>query len=241
MNPELQALLTVQRDDAAIREIEARLMALLPRFNTLDAACRRTAEEVARNEQVLEREGARLRLAEGTLGEHRVRLEKCMAVLDVASRLKEATAAAAQVEAARKAVAHGESEVLTMTRRVADLRTALSAHQEELERLTMEREAVRESIRIERDAIESELTAARAQRAMSAEGVGRSLLTMYDRVHTKRRTTVVYALHEDFSCGACDTAIPLQRRPAMSNGTRVEPCEACGVLLYYRRSEAASG
>lgn len=241
MNPELQALLTVQQDDEAIREIEARLAALLPRFSTLDAARRRTAEEVARNEAVLEREGARLRAVESKLAEHRTRLDKSMAVLDTAAKLKEAAAASAQVEAARKAVAEDESELLTVSRRVSDVRAALAAHQEELERITAELAAVRESIGAEKDAIDAELAVARARRTVSAEGVGRTLLSLYERVHTKRRTTVVYALHADFSCGACDTAIPLQRRPAMSSGSRVEPCEACGVLLYYRIPDAPPG
>ena len=169
MNPELQALLTVQQDDEAIREIEARLAALLPRFSTLDAARRRTAEEVARNEAVLEREGARLRAVESKLAEHHTRLDKSMAVLDTAAKLKEAAAASAQVEAARKAVAEDESELLTVSRRVSDVRAALAAHQEELERITAELAAVRESIGAEKDAIDAELAVAHARRAASAE------------------------------------------------------------------------
>jgi predicted nucleic acid-binding Zn-ribbon protein len=52
-------------------------------------------------------------------------------------------------------------------------------------------------------------------------------------VQARRRTIVVFQLHDDFSCGSCDTAIPLQRRLPMSTGTIIEPCEGCGCLLYY--------
>ena len=234
MNPELQALLTVQQDDEVIRSIEARLESLMPRFKTLDASRRQSAAEVARAEANLERESSRLRGCETKLADHRERLEKMTAVLDGAQKLKEATAAAAQVEVARKAVAEGESELLTVTRRVGDLRTALAAHQAELQRLTTSLDEVRAAISDEKAAIDGELQEVRARRARSAEGVGKKLLSLYDRVQSNRRTTVLHALNADYSCGACDTAIPMQRRLAMATGMCIEPCEACGVLLYFR-------
>ncbi|HEY0928394.1 MAG TPA: hypothetical protein VGE27_00640 [Gemmatimonas sp.] len=234
MYPELQALLTVQQDDEVIRSIEARLESLMPRFNALEASRRQAAAEVTRNEAGLERESARLRACEGRLADHRARLEKNSAVLDGAQKLKEATAAAAQVEAARKAVAEEESELLTASRRVSDVRAAVAGNREELERVSGELEVVRASIGAEKAAIEGDLQKVRARRAVSAQGVGKTLLSLYDRVNSRRRTIVVHPLHDDFSCGACDTAIPMQRRLPMSTGTRVEPCEACGVLLYFR-------
>ncbi len=236
MNPELQALLAVQREDEAIRAIEARLAALMPPFKTLEAACRRTADEAGRNAIALEREEARLRVSEDRLAESRVRLGKSEAILEAAARLRDATAAAVQLDAARKAVVEGESELLVLSRRVGDLRAATTAHREELERLTRELEAAGASISGEKAAMDAELMGLRSHRGMTAEGVGRPLLSLYERVYRNRRTTVVHALHDDFSCGACDTAIPLQRRPAMASGKCVEPCEACGVLLYYRVS-----
>jgi predicted nucleic acid-binding Zn-ribbon protein len=43
---------------------------------------------------------------------------------------------------------------------------------------------------------------------------------------------VVVALNS-LSCGACDTAIPMQRRHVMLSGNTVELCEVCGVLMYH--------
>lgn len=233
MNSELQALLAVQQDDESIRQIEARLAALLPRYRTLEAAQKRTAEEVRHSAELLDRETQRQRAIEERLAESRVRLERSLAILESASRIKEATAASAQVEAARRMLAQEENELLVVSRRCNDLRTANGAHQEELVRLSGELEKIAAEISAERAAIEADLSAAQARRASSAQGVGSSLLMMYERINSKRRSMVLFALHEDFSCGACDTAIPLQRRPAMSSGSRIEPCEACGVLLYY--------
>lgn len=234
MNPELQALLVVQDDDAVIRGIEARLAAMAPRMAAMDAARRGAADDLARAELALEKELVRQRDLDARITDHRVRHERNVELLNNAQKLKEATAAAAQVEAARRTLADEESELLALTRRITDLRTAIAAHREAVASITAEQATARDSMGAERAALDAELQVARAKRDESARHVSPGLLSKYDRVHTRRRTEVVVALHDDFSCGACETAIPLQRRLAMSTGMVVEPCEGCGVLLYYR-------
>jgi predicted nucleic acid-binding Zn-ribbon protein len=239
VNPELQALLVVQGDDTVIRGIEERMAAIAPRLAAMDAAHKGAAANLARSEAALDKELARQRDLDGRIADHRLRHEKNVEILNNAQKLKEATAAAAQVEAARRALADEESELLAITRRITDLRTAVAAHRDAVATIAADQASARETLSAERAALERELTAARAKRSESARHVGASLLAKYDRVHTRRRTEVVVALHDDFSCGACETAIPLQRRPAMSSGNVVEPCEGCGVLLYYRPAAPA--
>ena len=231
MNSELQALLIVQQDDEVIRAIETRRDALSPRLAVLDKARQRAADEVTRNEAALEL--TKHRALEARIVEHRLRLEKNIEVLNNAQKVKEVTAASAQVEAARKLLADEESESQGVSRRIVDLRTAVAAHRDVLERTTGEQQAARGALAGELAVIDAEIAVARAKRDQSSVGVGRSLLSKYDRVQTRRRTTVVFQLHEDFSCGSCDTAIPLQRRLPMSTGTLIEPCEGCGCLLYF--------
>ena len=115
MNTELKALLIVQQDDEVIRAIEARRDALAPRLATLDKARKRAADEVSRTEGALERELEKHRAIESRLVDHRIRHDKNVEVLNSAQKLKEVTAAAAQVEAARKMVADEESESLIFT------------------------------------------------------------------------------------------------------------------------------
>lgn len=237
MNQELQALLVVQDDDAEIRAVEARLAELTPRLATLDAAVRRVRDEAARLAAAHARDAQKLRELDGRIVEHRERHAKNVAILERSQKIKEATAAAAQVEAARKLLADEESEQLSATRRLADLAAAHAAHVEQVAQLEAQQAALRASLATERAAIEAELTALRERRAQSARGVGATLLSRYDRLATRRRAAALFAINEDFSCGACDTALPLQRRPAMSGGTMVEPCEACGVLLYRRMAQ----
>jgi predicted nucleic acid-binding Zn-ribbon protein len=240
VNSELQALLRVQEDDDAIRAIEARRDSLGPRVVALDKARQRAIDEAARNEAALNKELDRLHALEARIAEHKIRHDKNVAVLDQAHKLKEATAAMAQVESARKVLAEEESELLSITRRIADLRTAVTASREVVSSTEAEQVESRAGIASERASIDGEIAAARRRRDETARAVTPALLTRYDRVYSRRKSTVVFALGPGYACGQCDTGIPLQRRPAMSSGTKIETCEGCGSLLYVPDAPAAA-
>lgn len=235
VNRELEALLAVQSDDAAIRDIEAKRDALSPRLALLDATQKRAVEEVARIEAALERELSRQRVLDTRLAETRALHDQASAALDRAEKLSDATAAAAQVETTRRALADGENEALALTRRLTDLRTALAAHREVLAQVSSDQGDARAELEAQRAGIEAELATARARRQLSASAVGAGLLAKYERISSRRKADALIELR-DFCCSACDTAIPLQRRPTMSSGNVIEPCEGCGVLLYFRAS-----
>ncbi len=235
MNADLAALLVVQQDDDAIRAIEARGADLAPRLAAMDAARRRATDDVARTTGTLEKEVVRQRALEARTAEHRERHSKNVAVLDQAHKVKEATAAMSQVEAAARVLADDETELLALTRRIAELRSATTAARAYLEALEASQAEARQVVETDRLVIERELTTARSRRAESAKTVGPSLLSKYDRVQLRRKSTALFALN-GFSCGSCDTAISLQRRPAMTSGQQaIEVCEGCGVLLYLQR------
>lgn len=228
-------MLAVQADDASIREIEAQRDALSPRLALLDATQKRAVEEVSRTEAALERELTRQRLLESRLSDLRSMHERATSALARAERLADATAAATQVETARRALADGESESLSVARRITDLRTALSAHREVLAQVSTDQGAARDELEHQRAGIDAALATARARRQLSAAAVSPGLLSKYERISARRRADALIELR-DFCCSACDTAIPLQRRPIMSTGAVIEPCEGCGVLLYHRAS-----
>lgn len=233
MNQDIESLLVVQADDAAIRGIEARRDALAPRLSLLDVTQKRAMEEVSRTEAALERELTRQRVLDSRLAETRALHDRAESALGRAEKLSEATAAASQVETSRRALADGESEALALSRRVADLRTALAAHREVLAQVSNDQGEARAELEAQRAGIDAELATARVRRQLSAAAVSAALLQKYERIAARRRADALIEVR-DFCCSACDTAIPLQRRAVMASGTVIEPCEGCGVLLYQR-------
>jgi predicted nucleic acid-binding Zn-ribbon protein len=89
----------------------------------------------------------------------------------------------------------------------------------------------RESLSVDKQALEQQLKDARSVREEKAKRVPRNLLTRYDRIRSRKRVHAVYPLRGQ-SCGHCDTMLPLQRRSQMAGTGVTEICEGCGVMLY---------
>ncbi len=240
MQPELEALLAVQEDDDAIRAIEGELAAFAPRLASLDKARQRAHDEVERTRLAIERETDKYRTLEARIKEHREKHERNVATLDQARKLREATAAMAQVEMARRVLAEEESELAGMARRLGEMASALEAHRAAAAAIDEEQVGARESLRAETSRLESMLSEARRVRADKASGVGASLLSRYDRIAARRRSQALFAIR-GLTCGACDTSIPLQRRNALLVAGLIDVCEACGVLLYAAPEAPAAG
>lgn len=231
MHQDLEALLALQADDDVIDALDGRLRALGPRLGELERRRKAVAEHLASAEAATEADERKHRDLEGRLTDHKQRQERNLSHLDSVKRMREATAAMAQVEQARKILIEEESELQGLARRIADGHKSIAAHREALAAEDREQAAERDALAAERSVIESELAQARAKRAQTASHVPKAILTKYDRIRGRRGEQAIFALRGP-SCGHCDTAIPLQRRNQMIGTGQIEVCEACGVLLY---------
>ena len=231
MHQDLEALLALQADDEVIDRLDAKLRALGPRLSELERRRKAVAEQLATAEAAAEADERKHRDLEGRLSDHKQRQERNLAHLDSVKRMREATAAMAQVEQAKKILIEEESELQALTRRITDGHKSITAHREALAAEDSEQAAEREALAAERGAIEAEVAAARAKRAQTASHVPKAILAKYDRIRGRRGEQAIFALRGP-SCGHCDTAIPLQRRNQMIGTGQIEVCEACGVLLY---------
>jgi predicted nucleic acid-binding Zn-ribbon protein len=185
---------------------------------------------VARAQSAVELEERRQRELSARLAQHKQLQERNLAQLDEVKRLKEATAAMAQVETTKRMMAEDESELQASIRRLNELQTAVAGSSNILAEIEAEQETARSEIGAKKAAINEKLSEARSIRNGKSAGVPRSLLAKYDRIRG-RRPQALFSLRGG-SCGNCDTAIPLQRRNMMNGTGQIEVCEACGVLLY---------
>jgi predicted nucleic acid-binding Zn-ribbon protein len=230
MQTDVEVLLALQADDTEITELENRLRALEPRMSALDRKRENAVSVLARAKGALESEERRQRDLNTKVAAHKQMQERNLAQLDAVKRLKEATAAMAQVESARRIIAEDESELQTISRRLTELRSTVETHEFTVAEVEAEQATARGEIDTEREEIKSSLETARHARDNKTAGVPRPLLGKYDRIRT-RRPKALYPLRGD-SCGNCDTAIPMQRRNLMAVNGAIDVCEACGVLLY---------
>jgi len=230
MQQEVEALLALQDDDLKIREIEDQIRSLDPQLAEFDRKREQAAAALTRAEVAVQAEEKKQRELQSRLSQHRTLQERNLHQLEDVKRLREATAATAQVEATRRLMAEDESEIAILGRRINEMNAAVTSSRQALASLEEQQKAARPEIEAKRSELQVQLNAAKRDRDGRAVSVSRPMLGKYDRIRGKR-TQALYALRGG-SCGNCDTAVPLQRRNIMSVSGQIEVCEACGVLLY---------
>jgi len=230
MKQEVEALLALQQDDLKIREIEKQLRSLDPQLADFDRKREQAAATLARSEAIVQVEEKKQRELQGRLAQHKILQERNLHQLEDVKRMREATAATAQVESTRRLMAEDEGELAILGRRINEMNAAVAAAKQAVVALDQEQQAARPEIEAKRSALQAQLDEAKRDRDGRAGSVSRPMLGKYDRIRGKR-TQALYALRGG-SCGNCDTAVPLQRRNIMAGSGQIEVCEACGVLLY---------
>lgn len=231
MQPELAALLQVQADDLRMYGVEDRLSALMPRLAALEVERKKAEEALVQARQQVEAEEKRQRDLQDRLRQHRELREKSEGLLGQVSSPREAAAAMAQIEQAKRFIAEEERELESLAQRLAELRRGAGDREKAVKDIEHVQQEARASLDADRTTLEKELKEIRADRNQKAQAVPRSLMQRYDRIRQKRRTTALFPLRGQ-SCAHCDTAIPVQRRSTMVATGATELCEGCGVLLY---------
>ncbi|HXQ77545.1 MAG TPA: hypothetical protein VN797_05030, partial [Gemmatimonadaceae bacterium] len=118
MQQEVESLLALQQDDLKIREIENQIRSLDPQLAEFDRKKENAAAALTRAETAVQAEEKKQRELQSRLSQHKTMQERNLHQLEDVKRLREATAATAQVEATRRLMAEDESEIAILGRRI---------------------------------------------------------------------------------------------------------------------------
>jgi len=231
VHAQLEALLQLQAEDDVVDAIVARLDDIAPRLAALDAERARAARQLEQTVEQLQIAERKQREMTQLVDEHRQRQERNVAQFDLVKKMREAEAAAAQVESGRKLLLEGERDLRDMGQKVEAIRHAADAQREVVAEFDATQADKRAEIERERAALDAELAAARSKREAKAAEVPNNMRTVYDKMRERRRSQVVYPVAYG-ACSACDTSIPVQRGKQMALKGTLEACEGCGMLLY---------
>ncbi len=231
MHADIVKLLELQARDIALLEADQALEAVLADLESLDRQLQTTAAQAEQARRaVAEATGRRVEV-EAKIDNYKKLEARGTQRLDLVKTPKESQAVMTELDLARSVLAREESDWV----KLSDVITGLEAQAQEADqRLQVAREgqeAARAAIEERRRAAMAVREAALAERDAAASEVNRALRSRYERLRTVKSTRVVIAL-EGAACGACHTAVPLNRRSQMRAGTLIDACESCGVLLY---------
>ena len=231
MNPDIERLLTLQRDDAELDGLHRRLHDLDAGVRALERERAEAAANVDKAREDLAAEEKRQRELQSKFSEHKQLQDKNLAQLDAVKKAREATAAMSQIDITRRALMQDENDLQTAEQRARSLRDQVVARELVLLEVDERIRDTRAGTAGEREVIEREIAAAQGKRESSAREVSPRLLIVYDRLRRRGRGTPLAEIR-GASCSACNTAIPMQRRNQIMSGTTIDACEGCGVLLY---------
>lgn len=231
MHPDVTALLAVQDDDLTIHELETRLAELRPRLDAMAKERDKALANLQQARQMAASEERRRSEVAARVSQHRALQEKNQLALNNVTSMREATAATAQLEQAKRMIDEDERELSLIGQRAAEANRMVDERERIAADLETAQAQARDSLAADQTDLEGKLTAARRDREAKAANVPRSLLSRYDRIRSRKRVHAVFPLRNN-SCGHCDTMLPLQRRSIMVNTGSTEVCEGCGVMLY---------
>jgi predicted nucleic acid-binding Zn-ribbon protein len=223
--------LAVQDEDIAIHDLETRLAELLPRLDAMAQDRDRAIAALQQARKSADSEERRRADVAARVSQHRTLQEKNQQALNSVTSMREATAATAQLEQAKRMIDEDERELSAIGQRLMEANRLVSDRERIATDLETAQTQAKESLSVDKQELEERLADARRIRDEKAKTVPRSLLTRYDRIRSKKRVHAVFPLR-GHSCGNCDTMIPLQRRSVMAGTGATEICEGCGVMLY---------
>ena len=231
MHADLVRLLELQAKDGAVAAVERDLADLGAEVDKLDQALARAREGLDAAHRAVSDGKRRRDELETKIESYRVLQERRQQRLEHVRNPKEASTLMAELDLARSVMAKEESDWI----RSAEAVTALEERARQEEGRFAEFESgqtpARDELSARLAALEARREAALADRETTASGMDRQLRTRYERLRRSRGTDVVVPLVNG-GCGACHTAVPLNRRSQIRSGTVVDGCEACGAILY---------
>lgn len=231
MHPDLLALLALQEKDKAVMAVERELRKLEPELAALNEVLEEAEAAVRAARQEVEEADTRRVELEGKIEGYRVMQERRRQRLEWVKGAKEASTLMAELDLARSVLAREEAEWIRSSDRVQEAERKAAETERALEELRTAQAPGREAIAAKQQELDDRLVAAKREREKVAKGVDRTLLMRYERILAGRAPLALYPLRNG-ACSQCYTAMPLHRRQQLLNGEGVEPCEACGVLVY---------
>ena len=187
------ALLEVQQDDLRIYGIEDKLEALMPRLSALEGERKRAEDALSKVRQQVEVEEKRQRDLQDRLRQHRELRDKSEGLLGQVTSPREAAAAMAQIEQAKRFIADDERDLETLGQRLSELRKSATERDQAVGDIQRVQVETRTSLDADRASLEKELKEAHADRA-SQGPIRAAIAPAALRPHPPEA-----ALHGDFS------------------------------------------
>jgi predicted nucleic acid-binding Zn-ribbon protein len=234
MHPDLIKLLDLQGKDIELLQVDRRLQQLDSEVAELDTQLNKAREGVVTAQRAMDLEARRRDELEGKIDAHRKHQDKRREKLEFMKTQKEVAGLMAEIDLAKGSLSAEENEWIKVSDQVTQLEMRKTDAEQRVLGIEKEQAQARSSVAEKRGELDAERREVQGRREASAREVRKPLLQLYEKLRgsSSNRVEVVVALSGP-ACGACFTTVPVNRRGQIKNGSVIEGCENCGVILYF--------
>ena len=230
----MQKLLTVQKVDLTIQDLETEASAIPRQIREWDNAINAKKEELAELKREFEEKKKDQRRVERLLEQKQVDLSKLNAKLPLIKTNREYKAILLEVDLAEKEISDLEEDILKKMDEVEAIEAKLKQKEAEIKEKQAKIKAEKEKLEHRQKALLESLKGTRSERENLVAGVDSTLLSRYDRIRL-HKGGLALARIDDESCSACHMALPPQLVNEVIGG-KVKSCPSCSRLLYWDES-----
>jgi hypothetical protein len=231
MHPDLVKLLELQAKDVDLLEADQGLDAVLAEVQALDAHLVDAEKAKEQAHRAVADAARRRKEVEAKIENFKKLEERGTARMDAVKSPKELAAVNVELDLARQMLAKEEAEWMKLAETLSAAEAVAREADAKLQTMRDAQGTERGALDLKRVAAEGVRNRALEARDAAAGEVNKALRTRYERLRTVKSVHAVVALNGP-ACGACYTAIPLNRRSQIRAGTLIDACESCGVILF---------
>ena len=231
MHPELVKLIDLQSKDTAVAGAEQRLANLGHETSGLDQALQRARDTLEAARRAAADAQRRRDDLETKIESYRILQDRRRQRLEGVRNPKDASTLMTELDLAQSVMSKEENEWVRSADMVMQLEVKVRDEERNLAAVETAQAPERAEVARRRAGLEAERDAVVQVREASAAGMDKSLRGRYDRLRRTRSNDVVVPLVGG-ACGACHTAVPMNRRSQIKAGSVIDACEACGAILY---------
>ena len=239
MKAELAQLITLQKTDTNIRQLQTEIESIPQRRAEIEKEFDQRAFEIRALEERRDsafHERARL---EKEIFEQKQRAERADRNLMSARKQDEYTAAIREADAARRQISTLETAVLEQMEALEQSEKELKERAPEAEKLGAEMEAHLKAFDEQAQTRQQELAAARAERERLLKELPKAMSALYNRISARIRDGIAVAEARNGACTACFMSLRPQVMADVRRGNEVITCDNCNRILYYAPEKSA--
>ena len=234
MDSQLLTLIDLQSFDTRLAALEAEAARLPKQIEAIQAALADAKKSLDAQRLKADTTRKELRTKEKDLDVVTAKRAKAEARLWEVKNNTEYSAVLSEIETIKQEKAHGEEEILGLM----ELQERLAVDIRDAEvRLKAREEQARQDetvVRTKLAAVETELTAVRAERDSRARELPRPLLVDYEKILEARSGVAVASVTASAVCGGCRVGIRPQAIQELKAAQAPMLCENCGRYLYWQ-------